>query len=209
MGRTKIEWCDYSLNPVKGLCKYACSYCYARKMYKRFKWNPEIRFGGAEYEFWKISKIKKSSRIFIGSMHDIFGEWIPNTWIEIIIEECRKYPQHTFLFLTKNPKRYASFEFPKNCWKGATITENPLFSIRENIYKLDFVSMEPLMKKINVLPAKIKWVIVGGLTQHGKPPHKKQWISDIVKHCRYRHIPIFIKSNAKYPIKIQQIPKWK
>ncbi len=44
MNKTKIPWCDYTINPVKGLCPMACEYCYARKMYKRFKWNPVIRY---------------------------------------------------------------------------------------------------------------------------------------------------------------------
>ncbi len=36
MNHTKIEWCDYTINPVKGLCPMACKdnqdkeYCYAR-----------------------------------------------------------------------------------------------------------------------------------------------------------------------------------
>ena len=43
MNKTKRPWTDYTLNPVKGLCPMACPYCYARAMYKRFKWNPKIR----------------------------------------------------------------------------------------------------------------------------------------------------------------------
>ena len=43
MNKTKIEWCDYTLNPVKGLCPVGCSYCYARRLYRRFGWNPKIR----------------------------------------------------------------------------------------------------------------------------------------------------------------------
>lgn len=35
MNKTKIEWCDITWNPVWG-CKNNCSYCYARKIAKRF-----------------------------------------------------------------------------------------------------------------------------------------------------------------------------
>ena len=41
MQKSKIEWCDYVANPVKGVCQDQCPYCYAKRMYKRFKWNPE------------------------------------------------------------------------------------------------------------------------------------------------------------------------
>ena len=37
MNKTKIEWCDYTWNPVVG-CKTGCDYCYAERMNKRFKW---------------------------------------------------------------------------------------------------------------------------------------------------------------------------
>ena len=29
--RTKIDWCDSTINPVRG-CSRGCEYCYARKM---------------------------------------------------------------------------------------------------------------------------------------------------------------------------------
>ena len=38
MNKSKIEWTDYSWNPIKGLCPVGCWYCYAKKMYKRFGW---------------------------------------------------------------------------------------------------------------------------------------------------------------------------
>ena len=35
MEKSKIEWCDYSYNPVTG-CLHNCPYCYAEKMSRRF-----------------------------------------------------------------------------------------------------------------------------------------------------------------------------
>ena len=66
MNLTKIEWCDYTINPVKGLCPMACSYCYARRMYKRFKWNPEIRFLWSWDE--SLTRIKKITLFCIVSI---------------------------------------------------------------------------------------------------------------------------------------------
>lgn len=42
MSKTKIPWCDFTINPVKGLCPMACPSCYARRRYKRFKWIEEL-----------------------------------------------------------------------------------------------------------------------------------------------------------------------
>ncbi|HEY0087397.1 MAG TPA: DUF5131 family protein, partial [Candidatus Lokiarchaeia archaeon] len=35
MNRTKIEWTDYSWNPITG-CLHNCWYCYAKKLFTRF-----------------------------------------------------------------------------------------------------------------------------------------------------------------------------
>ena len=83
--KTKTEWCDYVINPIKGLCPVDCkdnqgkSYCYARRMYKRFKWNPEIRFVKERLIMPSIP-----SRFFIGSTMELFGDWIKDEWMEEI-----------------------------------------------------------------------------------------------------------------------------
>lgn len=35
MNRSRIEWCDYTWNPITG-CRHSCRYCYARRMAARF-----------------------------------------------------------------------------------------------------------------------------------------------------------------------------
>ena len=72
MQKSKIEWCDYTINPVKGLCPVGCSYCYARRMYKRFGWNPEIRYDDMVWQTGGY--MPKGSKIFIGSTIDLFHD---------------------------------------------------------------------------------------------------------------------------------------
>ncbi len=98
MNKTKIEWCDYTINPVKGLCPMACSYCYARAMYKRFKWDPEIKF-----EPIRDSDLPaKSSQIFVGSTMELFGEWVDAFWLDSIFRTVRDNPRHTFYIIPVN-----------------------------------------------------------------------------------------------------------
>lgn len=72
------------------------------------------------------SNWKKPRTIFVCSMADLFGEWVPDEWIREVFEACEAAPQHRFLFLTKNPGRYCHLEragiMPKgdNFWFGAT-----------------------------------------------------------------------------------------
>lgn len=48
---------------------------------------------------------KKPRNIFVCSMADLFGDWVPDEWIVEVFKACEKAPQHRYLFLTKNPGR--------------------------------------------------------------------------------------------------------
>ena len=48
---------------------------------------------------------KKPRNIFVCSMADLFGEWVPDEWIAEVFRACEAAPQHRYLFLTKNPAR--------------------------------------------------------------------------------------------------------
>lgn len=71
---------------------------------------------------------KAPSNIFVCSMSDLFGAWVPDEWIERIFDACKRAPQHTYLFLTKNPARYLDLaskgKLPeeRNFWYGTTTT---------------------------------------------------------------------------------------
>jgi protein gp37 len=178
-------------------------------MYKRFHWNEEVRLDLAVLD--KIAKIKEPSRIFICSTHDLFGEWIPDKWIFDIITICQKYPQHTFLLLTKNPKRYLDFTFRDNFWLGATLTKQSddwrsAFARAVKHRGVKFFSIEPLLGDIKIpeLPY-INWLIIGGLTPTPKHPHI--WIDNILKQSDEHNIPVFIKHNAYYPTIRQEFPE--
>ena len=79
-----------------------------------------------KYRLDMPQKLKQSKNIFVGSMADIFGEWVPDEWIEEIFKACEKSPQHNYLFLTKNPKRYKELAekellpLSDNYWYGTT-----------------------------------------------------------------------------------------
>ena len=49
---------------------------------------------------------KPNEFVFVCDMGDAFGDWVPEDWILRVLEVIRRHPKTTFLFLTKNPKRY-------------------------------------------------------------------------------------------------------
>jgi len=208
MNKTKIEWCDYTINPIKGLCRNDCWYCYAKRMYKRFKWDKHIRLDLSVFDL----TLKNPSRIFVGSTHDIFGDWIPYHWIQEIINIIKiEWSAHTFIFLTKYPKRYVEFLFPNNCWLGTSKTgiennQSHLWGLFSGMNNIKFISYEPLLGEPDILPSYLSrpnWIIVGGLTP--KPMHKNWWVEQLIDENK--NIPIFLKDNLKWGEQIQQFPE--
>lgn len=55
MNRSKIEWCDYTWNPITG-CRHNCYYCYARKMTARFAGNVRLNMMAKEDYYTQESK---------------------------------------------------------------------------------------------------------------------------------------------------------
>ena len=190
MVKTKIDWADYTWNPVIG-CKHGCPYCYARTWAKRSGQSFEPH---KSKDWRKPYKIKEQSTIFVCSLADLFGDWVPSEWINDVIKVCRENPQHTFMFLTKNPKRYAEFEFPDNCMLGATITKpsNDKIGSLYGHSNQTFISIEPLLGDFTGHEfTGIDLVIVGAMTGPGAIKPKKEWIDSI------KHPNIFYKENIK------------
>ncbi len=219
MQPSKIEWLKnpidgskgYSCNPVKGICKMGCPYCYAIRIYKRFKWNHEIQFDYSELD--RINKIKIVRdggywypKIFMGSTHDIFGDWIPDDWIKSIILKAVQNPKIIFIFLTKNPKRYSEFDFPKNAWIGYSTTGNLFHKWDErHSDNIKFVSLEPMQHGIDAnlegyaQRIDFQWLIIGQETRNRKEKHivTSTELISMIEFARKANIPIFVKNNLK------------
>jgi protein gp37 len=197
LNRTKIETCDYTWNPVTG-CKHGCSYCYARRIAKRFKksFRPTFHSG----RIYKPFYIEKPSRIFVCSMADLFGDWVPEDWIKEIIDTAWTAYWHQFQFLTKNPKRLKDFNpWPKNCWVGASVTNQRDYEIRIQELKLVdapvvFLSCEPLFSPISMVDIP-DWLIIGAQTGPGAKKPNESWVKSIIRRAHSCGAAVFCKSN--------------
>ena len=251
--KTKIDWCDASWNPVTG-CLHGCEYCYARRMVHRFggltpdndlhvlddqnydaRGNKDIYpFGFAptlhRYRMDFPKRLQRPRTIFVCSMADLFGKWVPDKWIREVMEACRAAPQHQYLFLTKNPARYgelaAEGKLPKekNHWYGITATDHQMAEANFrhipngwDAYNI-FLSAEPLHGEINIpaLNSWPKWVIFGAETgnRQGKIIPEKAWIDNAVQMCRNIGAAVFMKESLREimgPDFIQEYPwgDWK
>lgn len=150
--------------------------------------------------------VKKGRNIFVCSMADLFGKWVPDEWIEEVLEACEKAPQHNYLFLTKNYRRYREFGVPRkeNMWYGMSVTKEKELGKTWMLpeYCHTFISIEPILKDFNIVNGDLRlsdleWVIIGAETgrRKNKVVPERKWIEDIVVECKNNEIPIFMKSS--------------
>lgn len=151
---------------------------------------------------------KKPRNIFVCSMADLFGDWVPDEWIEEVFQACEAAPQHRYLFLTKNPKRYVDLyrknilPIGKGYWYGTTVTspEQPFFySNVPDDNPHTFVSIEPIMGSFGIIKDRPEWVIIGAETgnRKGKVVPCKEWIDEIAEACKRYRTPIFMKESLR------------
>mgnify|MGYP003395960290 CR=1 FL=1 len=107
MNKTKIEWCDYTANPVRGVCRHGCAYCYSNAIHRRFKTGGDVTFHPEVLQAIRAHKIPAT--VFVGSAHDLFGDWVGSKTIETILHTCFAEVDQRHIFLTKNPARYEEF----------------------------------------------------------------------------------------------------
>ena len=224
MNKTGIEWTDRTWNPMTGCYgpggtkqkPKVCVYCYARKV-------AETKTNVFPHGFKPVfmpdrlalpGKVKKPQTVFVGSMTDMMGEWWRDQDILQVMDACAESPRHTFLWLTKNPGRYASFIWPDNCWLGTTVTgPKDLKRIGHLINTPNvkrFLSIEPMRGYIDLIPHlfmphkhgasadlipndAIGQVILGGETGQLASPMDLDWVRGVQNVCRWASVPFFFK----------------
>ena len=152
-------------------------------------------------------KLKMGNNIFVGAMADVFGKWVPNSWLDEIFEVCRKNPVHNYLFLTKNVERYEEYGVPagqENMWYGTSITresEAGRFNYLPTGCRT-FVSIEPLLEDIypekhNSMFQQTDWIIIGAETGRSKSRvvPENSWIKKIMDEAGKTGIPVFMKES--------------
>lgn len=206
----EIQWCDYTWNPITG-CKHACRFgtacCYAETYAKRLAGTKAFP-NGFEPTFHPgrladPQRVKDPARIFVGSMADVFGAWVPRDWIADTIAATRLAPWHTFQFVTKAPTIAATWDFPNNAWVGTTITgglsNEParLDAARSFKAPIRFLSCEPLEGFVDVDRASPDWIIIGAATGPGGFQPDEAWVRHLETWADAHGVPVFHKDNLK------------
>jgi protein gp37 len=218
--RSNIEWTDATWNPIRGMspnrwmCQKispGCDNCYASTMNHRWggieypplsKTQPSVRL--VENIIDAPRKWKQPRRVFVCSMTDLFGKWVPEEWIEHIFEVMRDTPHHQYQVLTKRPRRMQALAPPfplPNVWFGTTI-ESDSYTWRANYLRetpatIRFISAEPLLGPLPSLDLDgIDWLITGGESGAHHRPLDLDWVRDLRDRARAGEVAFFHKQNG-------------
>ncbi len=187
MSTSKIEWLrgddgikGKSWNVITGCTPVSegCANCYARRMANRLRG----RCGYPKDDPFRVTfhperlnepvHWKKSCRVFACSMGDIFHPEVSFDSIRNVFQIMWGHgandprPWHTFIVLTKRPKRmaeyfrqnpYSAYPNMKNVWLGVSAENQKWIDIRLPIAlqipaAKHIVSLEPLLSEIDIVP---------------------------------------------------------
>lgn len=240
MQTTDISWCSYSWNPVTGCSRAGpiCAHkvetddgekvipkCYAEKFSRRQNrtekpWTVE---NAAENVTMHPDRLDDPddfhfpdgpSRVFVGSMTDMFHSQVDPGFVQRVLDTCRRHPEQMFIWLTKRPQHAAEWrlDWPVNTMLGVSVgsagrdypsTTHRIEQLRDVDVPLKWVSFEPLLEPMPSLALDhIDWMVVGG--ESAPDEHRREmdddWARDLLQQAREEDVPYFYKQgSARYP----------
>lgn len=125
MPKTSIEWTDRSVNPIRARDRATgaeghwcvkispgCKGCYASRTQPRFKMHEYVAGNRDKVEvyldrarFDEVLRRRIPTKWFWCDMTDLFGEWVPDDWIDECVAVMTLTPDHTHQVLTKRADR--------------------------------------------------------------------------------------------------------
>lgn len=218
-----ISWAAWSWNPVTG-CLHGCQYCYARAIATDERYRgaypagftplfhherldapantviPAARRDDPEYQ-----------RVFVCSMADLYGRWVPDEWIDHVHASMCANPQWQYITLTKFPARYVGLEMPPGAWVGTSVDEQKRVRIAEDAFrKIDgvavkWLSLEPLREPLEFTDLSVfDWVVIGAQTETRQPDGVVpafappfEWVARIVVQALDAGCRVHLKPNLR------------
>ena len=245
-----IEWTringmpGYTWNPTGG-CLHGCTWkmpdgslteCYAKTVAEGLARAAYPQ--GFEHHYWRPDALEQPLRlrfpagIFVGSMADLFGHWVPQEQIEAVIRVMRDAHWHTFQTLSKYPLRVIDFSdlLPENVWAGISLPAGHRMPIQgakralafylghmEKIRPLRFMSIEPLWFDVaetmhrhaqehGRLP--FEWAIIGAASK-GRTVYQPDpgHVSRLLYVLDMYGVPVFFKGNMNWSPWREEFPE--
>lgn len=232
-----VETDGYTWNPVAG-CLHGCKWtmpdgqvaeCYAKSVAERLAVSAYPH--GFEHHYWHPErleeplKVKEEAGIFLDSMSDLMGRWVPDEQVQAVLDVCREAHWHTFMLLTKNAPRLRKFRFPPNVWVGVSSPPDFMYGEQLTQYQKEkmlrtalgvlegvslyghmpnttWMSFEPLSwdlyKIVAGSPNALDWAVIGAASNGAKKYAPDEGhLRTLVEVLDNDGVPIFFKGNMK------------
>ena len=199
--------------------------CYAEEVANGVARNAYAQ--GFEAHYWRPNKlddplkVKEPSKIFLDSMSDLMGAWVPEDQIQAVLDVCAQADWHTFQLLTKNAPRLKKFSFPPNVWVG--VSSAPDFMLGGELsgqqkvrymhkalrtlnaidVPVRWMSFEPLSWDVSEIvseyPNALKWAVIGAATNGPKKYQPNpQHVLNLLHELDIQNVPVFFKGNLNW-----------
>ena len=223
MQKTGIEYLTHTWNPIAMRCtpiSPGCANCWHLTVADRLANNPKIppetrkTYAGeskiciVRKRLGEPERCKSPSFIGVQFMGDLFHETITFQIIDMVYAEMENAPWHTYIVLTKRPKRMLEYYKhceangygkPDNIWIGCTAETQKTADERIPILlyipaAVRFVSVEPCLSNINLFHRNmLDWVICGCESGSKRRTTDINWIRNLRDQCVDFNIPFFLK----------------
>lgn len=205
MGETSIQWTDRSVNPILARNKLTgavghycrkiapeCANCYASDWQPRFKMpkfqdqvkmirDDSIEIYFEEKRLLEVLKRRKPTKWFWCDMTDMFGDWVPDEWLDKIFAAMAMTPRHTHQILTKRPAEMKDYlsdpELPVRIsdlidseWRdnrrGEPIVSFPLPNVWLGVSAGTQKTADEYIPILLQTPAAVRWISAEPLLEH-------------------------------------------
>jgi protein gp37 len=165
------------------------------------RWTGEVRVNENLLE--DPLRWRKSRKVFVAPMGDLFHPGVPDGVIEAVFGVMREACQHTFQVLTKRPKRMEEFIAVRgndplpNVWLGTSVESQDHIDRVHQLMRIDWpikwVSLEPLLGEVRAEDLwEMDWIVIGGESGQLARPMHPRWVDSIISKWD-GYIPIYFK----------------
>ena len=236
MGKTPIEWADFTFNPWVG-CQHVspgCDNCYAEAMLDNWlgqvEWGPHGERRRTSAETWKeplrwerkARAEGRRRRVFCASLADWLDNKAPQRWRIELAAMIETTPNLDWLLLTKRiqnfPKLAPWKRPPTNVWLGVSGEDQRRYDLRwERLRRIEasvrFVSYEPAIGPLTLRDGigAPDWIICGG--ESGRHPRfmDPRWARELRDECALIGVAFYLKqmtAKASIPpdLMVRQFP---
>lgn len=216
-----ISWAQWSWNPVTG-CLHGCRYCYAREIATSGRSRAGFPVGFTPlFHSERLDAPANTTipaahhddpayrRVFVCSMADLYGRWVPNDWIKQVHAAMNTNLQWEYLLLTKFPARYVKLDLPPTAWVGTSVDEQRRVRIAEDAFrkiggvKVKWLSLEPLLEPLEFSDLSMfDWVVIGAQTETRQPDGVVEafappfeWVARLCAQARDAGCKVHLKPN--------------